>query len=223
MSAQLRAVLAVAGKDLRSEWRGRELVASLAQFSVLALLIANFGFDLDPASTGRVAPGILWLVLVFAGLVAFGRSFAVERDQESLEALLLAPVSPAAVLAGKAVAAAAMLALSEAVLLVGMALFFGTPLASGPLLAAVLLATVGMAAVGTVFAALTVQLRSRELLLPVLALPLWIPFVVAGGRAVQVAMGDAQSGGLQALALLADFDILFVIAALLAGRYVLNE
>ena len=212
---------AVARKDLRAEWRGRELLPALAQFVVLALVIANFAFDLDLTSGARLSPGILWLVLVFAGLVAFGRAFAAEREQGTLEAMLLTAAGPAAIFAGKALAAGLMLAACELVLLPALAVFLGAPLSAG-VFATVLLATVGMTALGALFAALAAQTRARELLLPVLALPLWIPFVVVGGRAVQGAMGGAPVTG-QALAVLLDFDILFVVVASLAARFVLDD
>jgi len=217
-----RIAIAVARKDLASEWRSRELVPALGQFVILALIIANFGFDIDSRNAHLIAPGILWLTVVFAGLVAFGRAFAAEREQSSLEAMLLTSASPAAIFGGKALASALMLIACEAVLLPVLALFFGTPLLSLPLIASVLLATVGMAALGCLFAALVAQVRARELLLPMLTLPLWIPFVVVGGRAVQVAMG-AGGGWDQALYLLLDFDILFVVFTSLAARYVLDE
>src|SRR5205085_527086 len=141
-------------------------------------LLASFGFDVGQAGPGVIAPGVLWLALVFAGLVAFGRTFAAERDQGSLESLLLTPASRAAIFLGKALAAAILLLACEVVLVPGLALFFGTPIASPTLVGALALATVGMAALGCLFAALAAQTRARELLLPVLALPLWIPFVV---------------------------------------------
>jgi len=218
--------LAVARKDLRAELRGRELLPALAQFVVLALVIANFAFDVDLVQGPRLSPGILWLVLVFAGLVAFGRTFAGERESGSLEAMLLTPAGAAAVFAGKALAAAGLLAACEAVLLPAMAVFLGSPI-SPLVVATVLLATVGMAALGCLFAALSAQTRARELLLPVLALPIWVPFVVVGGRAVQVAMsgqplGAASLAG-QPLLVLADFDILFVVVAALAARFVLDD
>jgi heme exporter protein B len=215
--------LAVARKDVVGEWRGRELLWSLGQFILLALVIANFGFDVDRENAARIAPGVLWLALVFAGLVAFGRTFAAEREQASLEAMMLTPAPAAAIFAGKALAAALMLAACEAVLLPGLALFFGTPLLSATLVLALLLATLGMAALGCLLAALAAQTRARELLLPVLALPLWIPFVVVGGQAVQSAMGGGSSAGGQPLGLLLDFDILFVVVASLAARYVLDD
>jgi heme exporter protein B len=213
--------LAVARKDLTSEWRTRELVPALGQFVVLALVIANFGFQIDSRNAVTIAPGVLWLALVFAGLVAFGRAFAGEREQASLEAMLLTPASAAAIFAGKALAAALLLIACEAVLLPALALFFGTPL-NLALVVAVLVATVGMAALGCLFAAMVARVRAREVLLPLLTLPLWIPFVIAGGQAVQVAMGASGSYN-QAIALLIDFDILFVVLTSLAARFVLDD
>ena len=216
-----RIALAIARKDLISEWRSREMVPALAQFVVLALVIANFGFQIDSKSAPAIAPGALWLVLVFAGIVAFGRAFTSEREQHTLEAVMMTGAPPTAVFAGKAMGAAAVLVVCEAVLLPALTLFFGTPL-SAELVTAVVLATIGMSALGCVFAAMVAQLRARELLLPLLAIPLWIPFIVAGGQAVQVAMG--ASGTIdQALWLLVDFDILFVVLTSLAARFVLDD
>jgi heme exporter protein B len=126
-----------------------------------------------------------------------------------------------AIFAGKAMAATILLVVCEAVMLPAMSLFFGTPF-SAAVVGAVLLATVGMAALGCMFAAIVARIRARELLLPLLTLPLWIPFVIAGGQAVQSAMG--LSGGYDnAMALLLDFDILFVVLTSLAARFVLDE
>jgi len=216
-----RVAVAVARKDLLSEWRTRELVPALAQFVVLALLIGNFGFQVDARNAASIAPGILWLALVFAGLVAFGRAFAAEREQASLEAMLMTPASPVALFAGKALAAAGLLVLCEAVMLPALSLFFGTPL-SFDVVATVLLATVGMAALGCLFAAIVARVRARELLLPLLTLPLWIPFIIAGGQALQAAMGLPGSYQ-EAVGLLVDFDILFVVLTSLAARFVLDE
>ncbi len=214
--------LAVARKDLTSEWRTRELVPALAQFIVLALVIANFGFQFDSRTAPAIAPGVLWMTLVFAGLVAFGRAFAAEREQASLEAMLLTPAAPAAIFAGKALAAALLLVLCEAVLLPALGLFFGVPV-SFEVVSAVLLATVGMAVLGCLFAAMVARIRARELLLPLLTLPLWIPFIVIGGQAVQVAMGGSGAGTGSATSLLIDLDILFVVLTSLAARFVLDD
>jgi heme exporter protein B len=216
-----RVAIAVARKDVVSEWRTRELVPALAQFVILALLIGNFGFQVNDRTAPSIAPGILWLALVFAGLVAFGRAFAAEREQASLEAMLMTPASPVAIFAGKAMAATLVLVICEAVLLPALTLFLGSPL-SGDVVFAVLLATIGMAALGVLFAAIVARVRARELLLPLITLPLWIPFVVVGGAAVQAAMG-LPGNYQEAIGILLDFDILFVVLTSLAARYVLDE
>src|SRR5713226_3998214 len=213
--------LAVARKDLRSEWRTRELVPALAQFVVLALVIANFGFQIDSRNAPAIAPGVLWMALVFAGLVAFGRAFAAEREQASLEAMLMTPAAPAAIFAGKALAAALLLIVCEAVLLPALTLFFGTPL-TPQVISAVLVATIGMAALGCLFAAMVARIRARELLLPLLTLPLWSRFIIAGGQAVQSAMG-LPGNYQEAVGLLIDFDILFIVLTSLAARFVLDD
>jgi heme exporter protein B len=213
--------LAVARKDLASEWRTREVVPALAQFVVLALVIANFGFQFDSHNAPAIAPGVLWMALVFAGLVAFGRAFAAEREQASLEAMLMTPATPAAIFAGKALAAGLLLVICEAVLLPALALFFAVPLTFDEV-SAVLLATVGMAVLGCLFAAMVARVRARELLLPLLTLPLWIPFVVIGGQAVQSAMNGGSTTN-SANGLLLDLDILFVVLTSLAARFVLDD
>ena len=213
--------MAITRKDLLSEFRSRELVPALAQFVVLALVIANFGFQIDTKSAPAIAPGVLWLALVFAGLIAFGRAFAAEREQASLEAMLMTGAPPTAIFAGKALGAALMLIACEAVLLPALAIFFGVNITGG-LVAAVLLATAGMSLLGCVFAAMVAQLRARELLLPLLAIPLWVPLIIAGGYGVQTAMG--ASGDLdQALKVLIDLDILFVVLTSITARFVLDD
>ena len=216
-----RAATAVAFKDLRSEARGKELLPALIQFVVLALVIANFAFDLDQVTTRRVSPGVLWMVVIFAALLAFARTFASEREQGSLDAMLLTPAGPVAIFLGKALAACIFLFAMEAVLLPAMAFFLGSPI-SLPVVLATLTATVGMAALGTLFAALSAQTRARELLLPVLALPLWLPLVVVAAKAVEEAMGGGGLAG-RPLTVLLDFDILFVVVASLAARLVLDD
>src|SRR4030088_775983 len=150
MNNRIAVALAVARKDLRAEWRTRELVPALAQFVVLALVIANFGFQIDARNAPSIAPGVLWMTLVFAGLVAFGRTFAAEREQASLEAMLMTPASPVAIFGGKAIAATALLVVCEAVMLPALSIFFGVTF-SIAVIAAVLLATFGMAALGCMF------------------------------------------------------------------------
>lgn len=211
----MKAALAVARKDLLTEWRSRELLPALAQFILLALVISVFAFDIDAQTAGRIAPGVLWLVLLFTGIVAFGRAFAAEQERASLEAMLMTPAGASAIFAGKAIAAAAILLACEAVLVPALAVFLGVLLPPAAILA-VALATVGMAALGCLFSAIAAQTRARELLLPVLALPLWVPLVVYGAGAIG---GRRLDGDLQ----LAALDILFIVVATLAARFVLDD
>src|ERR1700716_568733 len=117
MTNSFAVAFAVARKDLTAEWRTRELVPALAQFVVLALVIANFGFQIDSRNASSIAPGVLWLALVLAGVVACARACPARRAQPSLEAMLMTPASPVAIFAGKALASTLLLVLCEAVLL----------------------------------------------------------------------------------------------------------
>jgi heme exporter protein B len=213
-------VAAVAWRDVRAELRGRELLPAMAQFIVLALVVANFAFDLDQERGRTLGPGILWMVLVFAGLVAFSRAFSGERDSGVLEAMLLTQASHAAILAGKSLASIGLLTLCEIVLLPAMAVLLGAPLTPLAFLT-VFLAVIGMAALGCLFAALTSQVRARELLLPVLAIPLWIPYVIVGAGVVQRSLEGHVP--LQPLGALAYMDILFLLIAAVAARFVLDD
>lgn len=213
-------VAAIAWRDVRTELRGRELLPALVQFIVLALVVANFAFDLDAARGATLGPGILWMVLVFAGLVAFSRAFAGERDAGSLEAMLLTQASHAAILAGKSVASAMVLGACALVLLPASAVLLGAPLTPIAFLT-VLLAVIGMATLGCLFAALTAQVRARELLLPVLAIPLWVPYVIVGAGVVQRSLSGAIP--VQPLLALVYMDILFLLIAAVAARFVLDD
>ncbi|HEX4214652.1 MAG TPA: heme exporter protein CcmB [Candidatus Dormibacteraeota bacterium] len=211
---------AVAWREIRGELRGRELVPSLGQFIVLALVIANFAFAPDLSRARDLGPGVLWMVLVFVGLVAFSRAFAGERERGSLEAMLLTPASHSAILAGKTLASALVLTVCELVLLPALAVFLGAPLTPIAFLT-VFLAIIGMSALGALFAALASQTRARELLLPVLALPLWIPFVVMGSGIVRASLDGVFE--LQGTVALCYMDILFLLVAAVAAKFVLDD
>ena len=177
--------------------------------------------ELGAYFSAPIAYVFIVIFLLLCGFFTFFVGGFFEREQASLEAMLMTPASPVAIFAGKALAAGALLVICEAVLLPALSILFGTPF-SGEVVAAVLLATFGMAALGVLFAAIVARVRARELLLPLLTLPLWIPFVIAGGVAVQSAMG-LPGNYQQAIGLLIDFDILFVVLTSLAARFVLDE
>jgi heme exporter protein B len=204
--------VALARKDLLLELRGRETLPAMALF-VVATLVA-FRFALTGEQT-EAARGLLWLAIVFTALLGLGRAFAAERDQGLLDALVLAPCDRSAIWLGKLIATLAFLLLVEAVALPAFAILFGGIDAAA--IAAVLLADVGICAVGTLVAAMAVAARARELLLPLLFLPLAIP-VLVGGVGATVADDAARYLGFLAL-----YDAVFAILAWATFEYVVTE
>lgn len=227
----LAAIAAVVEKELRVEWRGRELLPTLAQFCLLAVVIANFAFDLDPSgrpAETRLSAGILWMVVVFAALVAFGRSFSAERDQSTVESVILSPNGALALVLGKAISSTLLLLACEAVVVAAMVLLLSLPVPSIWLVAALVLGTVGLASVGCLLAAVALQTRGRELLLPALVLPLWIPVVIFGAQAIQAGLSSGGGAwwpppGAQSMSLLLALDILLTVIASLAARFALDD
>jgi heme exporter protein B len=212
MSGYVRDAAALARKDLLLELRGKELLPSMALF-VLAMLVA-FRFALTDEQEAA-SQGLLWIAIVFTALLALGRAFVAEREQGILDALVLAPCDRSAIWLGKVLATMAFLVVVEAVALPAFGLFFGG--VSWATVAAVALANVGICAVGTLLAAMAVAGRAREVLLPLLFLPLAIPIVV-GGVGATVADDPARY-----LAFLALYDAVFAILAWATFEYVVVE
>jgi heme exporter protein B len=181
----LRHALRIAWKDLRIEVRSKEIFATMAFFGALLVVIFSFAFPNDPNAVRAAAPGMLWVALAFTGTIALGRAFDRERENDTMRALLLAPVPRLSVFLGKA-CAMAVLVLAVAVIVTPLlALFLGAPLFAYPLELAedLVLGAAGIAIVGSVFAATLLKVRSRDVLLPVILYPLLIPLFVAGTKA----------------------------------------
>ena len=213
MSAYAAEVAALARKDLLLELRSRDTVPAMLLFVVSTLVVFNFAL---PASAPAVVSyGLLWLAIVFTAFLGVTRAFAAERDERLLDALVLAPCDRSAIWLGKGISVAAFLVLAEAVALPAFALFFEP--VSGRLVIALLLADVGLAAVGTLLAAMAAVSRARELLLPLLFLPLVIPIVV-GGIGATVADDPGRYLGLLAL-----YDLVFAILSWASFEYVVTE
>jgi heme exporter protein B len=206
-------VATLARKDLLLELRSRDTVPAMLLFVLSTLVVFNFSL---PAGSSRLAAyGLLWVAIVFTAILGLTRAFAAEREQRVLDGLVLTPADRSAIWLGKAVAVVAFLLLAEAIALPAFALFF-EPL-NGPLVAAVLLADIGLAAVGTLLAAMAAAGRARELLLPLLFLPLVIPIVV-GGVGASVAENPGRYLGFLGL-----YDVLFAILSWASFEYVVTE
>ena len=203
----------LAAKDLRLELRSRDTVPAMLLFVVSTLVVFNFA--LPAGASADAAYGLLWAALVFTAILGLTRAFAAEREQRVLDGLVLAPSDRSAIWLGKAIAVVAFLALAEVVALPAFALFFQP--VSWELVAAVALASVGFAAVGTLLAAMAAASRARELLLPLLFLPLVIPIVVGG---VGASIADDPGRYLGFLAL---YDLIFAILSWASFEYVVTE
>lgn len=212
MSGYLRDVVALARKDLLLELRGRDTLPAMVLF-VVAMLVA-FRFAL-PAEQEGAAEGLLWVAIVFTALLGLTRAFVPEREQGVLDALVLAPCDRSAIWLAKAVSVFAFLVLVEAIALPAFWIFF-TPLGWAPVVA-VLLANAGICAVGVLLSAMAVAGRARELLMPLLFLPLAIPIVVGGVGATVV---DEPGRYLGFLVL---YDAVFAILAWATFEYVVVE
>ena len=174
----------VTRKDLVIEFRSREIVYTTLFFAVSTLLVFSFGFVRDGRSVDDAAAGILWVAIAFSGTLALGRAFERERQNETLRGLLMAPIPRAALYVGKLIGILLLLAAVEAIIVPMVGLMFQAPLVRYPLMLVSLIATgtIGFAAVGTLFAAMLVRTRSRDVLLPVLLYPITVPVIIAGVR-----------------------------------------
>lgn len=212
MSYLVRPVLVLVWKDILLELRTRELVLSVLVFGLLVAVIFNFALDVTAGRAAALAPGVLWVAYAFAGTLAMNRSFVREQEQGGLEGLLLSPVSRDAIFLGKALNSFIFMLLVELVLLPVFAVLLGFPVFSLTMLAALFLATLGFAVVGTLFAAIAVQTRSRELMLPVLFFPVILPVIIGAVQLTTQAVGGETVSGLgRWLPLLAIFDALFLV------------
>jgi heme exporter protein B len=208
----------VTRKDLVIEFRSREVVYTTLFFAVSCVLVFAFGFVREGVAVDDAAAGILWIAIAFSGTLALGRAFERERQNDTLRALMLAPVDRAALYVGKLVGVLLLLGVVEAIVVPLVALMFEAPLFAHPVLTAGLLAagTLGFGAVGTLFAAMLVRARSRDVLLPILLYPITIPVIIAGVRGTAALLqADADLPVARMwLSMLVFFDVVFITLAL---------
>ena len=214
----LRAMWLVLRKDLTVEVRSMEIALTTVFFAVSAVMVFAFALVREGQAPEEGAAGILWIAVAFAGTLALGRTFERERQSETLRALLLAPAPRPAIYVGKLLGIIALLAGAEVMLVPLVAFLFQAPFFAHPFwLAAILMAgTAGFAAVGTLFAAMLVRVRSRDVLLPVLLYPITVPVIIAGVRATATLLQPEVDFAIVRfwMALLLAFDVVFVTLAL---------
>ena len=221
----MRGALAILQTDLRIEWRTRESLASVVVLGVLLLVVFTIAYDPEPAAAPGLAPSVLWATFVFTGLLGIQRSFLLEREQDCLAGLLVSPVDPAAIYAGKFAANVVLLAAMQTLVvpLVGVLLHVDLWPALPGLVLVLALGNLGFAALATLFAAIAVRVRAREVMLPVLLLPLLVPLLIGAVKATQAVLGGTLGAGREALAVLIAFDVIFAVAGWLLFAYVVRD
>jgi heme exporter protein B len=221
----VRQTLAVAGKDLRIEARGRYALGAVLPFA--ATLLVSFGLSLGPGREllQETAPGLLWLAVMFAAVLAVRQAFQSETEDGAMEGLLLSPIDKAAVFLGKAVAVTGELLVVEAVVVTLVGALFGLSLGNAPLILALtfVLGTVGLAAVGTLFGVMAESPRAREAVFPLLVFPVVVPVLVAGVKATELVTGGRAGEAGQWLGLMVAFDVVVLCLGTLVFGHLLED
>lgn len=219
-------VFAIAYKDLLYEYRSRETVSSMLLFSFLVVVIFNFTFDPGSMFVNEAIPGILWVAFTFSGILGLNRSFTYEMDKGCLHGLLLTPVDRGAIFLGKMIGNLVFMAVVEILTLPLFVVLFNIEIAAAvpKLLIILILATLGFAAVGTLFSAMTVNTKTREIMLPILLFPVVVPVILSAVHATSTALDQATWGEILDWAIwLIAFDGVFVPLCYLTFDYVVEE
>ena len=219
-------MFALIRKDLQIEFRTKETVAALLLLGLLTLTVLSFAFDPTSALRADAAPGALWVAVIFAGVLGLSRSFVAERENDCLHGLLLSPVDRGTIYLAKAIANALFMLTAQAVIVPIFLFFFNVPVGLhlfGVMLA-VVLGLVGFSAVGTLFAAISVRTRVREVMLPLLMLPLTVPIFIAGVKVTgRLLAGKSWADVAPWLHLMVGFDVIFLVVGWVVFEYAIEE
>src|SRR5512134_1656272 len=223
-SSFLKAVAAVVWKDIQAEFRSRELFSAMLVFSALMIIIFNFALELDVKVRQSVTAGVLWSTFAFAGTLGLNRSMAIEKDRGCLDGLLLAPVDRSAIYFGKVISNLAFMLIVEIIVLPLYSVLYNVNLFQPGLLLVILLGSIGYVAVGTLLAAMSVQTRTRDILLPILLFPVVIPVLLAAVKASGGFLTGAEWAEiLVPINLLIAYDIIFISVAFMVFDSVVEE
>ena len=217
-------IWAIVSKDLTAELHTREILSAMFVFAVLALFIFSFALDLRGAIARAAAPGVLWSTLAFTGTLGLSRSLMGEHQTGAIDGLRAAPVDPTAIFFGKALGIAILMLLVECVLVPLTSVLLNVPLLSGSIVLTLALGTLGYAAIGTLLSAIAVNTRAREVMLPILLLPLLVPLFLS---AVQTTRGLLEGATWVDLSgwtrLLIVYDLIIIAVSMVMFRYALEE
>jgi heme exporter protein B len=220
-----RAAAILLAKELRLEFRTRELLTTTVVFALIIIVLFSFAFNPTAEDSRRYGPGLLWIAFLFAGSLMLNPSFAREQANETLDALRMAPNSSFSILLGKMLANLIFLSLAEVVLVPMFSVFYNVSLAGivGRLIFVLFLGTLGLVVTGTVFSAVSAHARMRELLLPLLLLPILAPLLIAAVEATASLLTEQPELDRTWVAFLGGFDVVFLTASWLLCDYLIEE
>lgn len=220
----LRAVFAVVRKDLAAELRSRELLGAMLVFSLLVILTFNFAMELDLRTRQSVTAGVLWVTFAFAGTLGLNRAMAIELDRGCLDGLLLAPVDRSVIFFGKALGNLLFMLIVAAVILPVYSALYTQNLLRPELIGVVVLGSVGYITVGTLLSAMSMQARTRDILLPILLFPIVLPLLIASVKATGGILLDLPFEEIRNwVNLLIAYDVIFVALAIMTFDYIVEE
>lgn len=223
---EVKRIYAIVRKDLIIELRSKEIISTTLLFSLLVLVIFNFTFEPGSQASRELAPGILWVAFSFAGILGLNRSFIYEKDQECLQGILLTPMDRGSLYLGKFFGNIIFLGIVELITLPLFALLFNMEIINvlPSLLLIIFLGTVGFSSVGTLFSAISINTRAREVMLPILLFPISVPVILSSVKATgAILRGSALSDISSWLKLLAGYDVIFSVLSYLVFEYVIEE
>ena len=234
MKGYLGVVFAIMAKDVLLELRTKDILVTTLVFGLLVIVVFNFALDPTPAMVATVAPGILWVSFTFGGVLGLNRSFSIESARGNLQGLMLAPVGRDAIYFGKFLSNFLFMIGVEVVILPIFLVLFNLPLTVYSVIPVLVLATVAIAAVGTVFSAMAVNTRSREVMLPLLFFPIVVPVIIAAAEATGILLQEAVPGeavlyrltgpGVSTwIPLLVVFDAVFLVICPAAFSFIIED
>jgi heme exporter protein B len=226
MRQYLNQIKAIVLKDLVTELKTKELFSSMFIFALLVIIIFIFSVDLSIVKANEVGPGVLWVAFLFAGTMGLNRSFMLEKENGCLEGLILTPADRTAIYFGKLISNLIFLLVMELFILPLFMIFFNIDLISfiGPLLVVIFMGTLGFCAIGTLLSSLSSNLKTREIMLPILLYPVIVPVVIAVVRMTgQVLAGESLGTMMNWVGLTLAFDIIFIGVSILTIDHILEE
>ncbi|MBT5470318.1 MAG: ABC transporter permease [Nitrospina sp.] len=226
MNLYLNQIAAIVWKDFVTELKTRELLSAMFIFALLVILIFIFSINLSIVKASEVGPGILWVAFLFAGTIGLNRSFMLEKENGCLMGLMLVPADRTAIYFGKLISNLIFLSIMELFILPLFMIFFDIDLLShlGPLLVVVFLGTLGFCALGTLLSSLSSNLKTREIMLPILLYPLLIPIIIGAVRMTgQILDGTELSDMMKWIGLTASFDIIYIGVSIMTIDHILEE